>query len=44
MADIPGWQWSATDKAVATRKGSISTVEAVEQRMGILAHQIWSYT
>ena len=39
MADIPGWQWSATDKAVATRKGSISTVEAVEQRMDILAHQ-----
>ena len=44
MANIPGWQRSATDKAVATRKASISTVEAVEQRMGILAHQIWSYT
>jgi len=44
MADIPGWQWSATDSAVAIRKASISTVEAVEQRMGILAHQIWSYT
>ncbi len=44
MADVPGWQWSATDKAVAIRKGSISTAEAVEKRMGILGQQIWSYT
>ncbi len=44
MADVPGWQWSATDKAVVIRKGSISTAEAVKKRTGTLGQQTWSYT